>query len=151
MGDIGNLTAISLVCETAGVFRRRHQTKDFADRIDQVMAALFVTDERERMERLEEHLAFDFVYVSPSAVIDGPLGLSDAFVHYRHDDWRHASLRRTSIVDLHHAFFRYSWERRENDATTMEGWSFGTVNPNGLISRIVSFDGLLAHLPVNRN
>jgi hypothetical protein len=124
------------------VFHRRRQF-DIAERIDLVMAAVFLSDETERMEQLEEHLALDFVYVSPSAVVDGPLGLSDAFVHYRHDEWRHTSLRRTSIVDLHHAFFRYSWQRIENGATAMEGWSFGNLNNHDLISRIVSFDGLL--------
>ena len=137
------VTGSTLVCEASGVFRRRRQTFDVAERIDFVMAAVFISDELERMEQLEEHLAFDFVYVSPSAVVDGPLGLSDAFVHYRHDEWRHTSLGRTSKVDLHHAFFRYSWERIENGATAMEGWSFGTLNTQGLISRIVSFDGLL--------
>jgi hypothetical protein len=114
-----------------------------ADRIDHVMAAVFVGDDHERMERLEQHVAFDVVYISPGAVFDGPLGLSDAFARLRHDDWRHASLHRTSVVDLHHAFFRYTWQRMENGSMAMEGTSFGSVNADGLIDRIVSFEGLL--------
>ena len=144
------MTPASLLCETAGVFHRHHQPLDVAHRIDHVMAAVFIRDEHERMERLEEHLSYDFVYISPAVVVDGPLGLSDAFVRFRHDDWRYASLRRTSIVDVHHAYFRYTWERIENGAPAKEGWSFGTLNNDGLLSRVVSFDGLLLDQPESR-
>jgi hypothetical protein len=46
-------------------------------------------------------------------------------------------------VDVHHAHFRYSWERAEGDEIAMEGWSFGWMDVSGLVSRIVSFDGLV--------
>jgi hypothetical protein len=136
------MTGLVLLCETAPVFHRHHSAESVATRIDHLMAAVFIPDERDRIEQLTAHLAPDFVYVSPGAVVDGAQGLSDAFSRYRHDAWRHASLRRTSAVDVHHGHFRYSWERFENGAVAMEGWSFGWVDAEGRIERIVAFDGL---------
>lgn len=107
------------------------------------MIAVFIGDERDRIDKLSAHLAPDFVYISPGAVVEGAQGLSDAFSHYRHDEWLHTVLRRTSAVDVHHAQFRYAWEREEGGQITMEGWSFGWMNAEGKISRIVSFDGLI--------
>ncbi len=119
-----------------------HHPETLAQRIDELMVAVFETDDHERLERLTAHLAPDFTYISPGAVADGAQGLSEAFSHYRHDAWRHASLHRTSDIDIHHAHFRYEWERRENGAMTMLGQSFGWMNDGGLICQIVSFDGL---------
>ena len=53
------------------------------------------------------------------------------------------SCRRTSAVDVHHGHFRYSWERKEQGEVAMEGWSFGWLDEDGRIARIVSFDGLV--------
>jgi len=104
------------------------------------MVAVFIADERERLQRLAEHLAPDFVYVTPRAVLEGPQGLSDAYARFRHDGWLRISLRRTSEVDMHHAHFRYAWESLEGDRTAMTGWCFGWVDAEGKISRIVSFN-----------
>ena len=113
------------LCETAQVFGHDHQDEQIAERIDHLMAAVFVADEGERMEALTRHVAPDFVYVSPEAVFEGPQGLSDAFIRYRNEAWWQTGLRRTSPVDLHHGYFRFTWERVERGATVMEGWSFG--------------------------
>jgi hypothetical protein len=107
------------------------------------MTAVFLADDRERGERIAEHLTRDFVYISPAAVFDGADGLSDAFSRFRHEDWRHTTLRRTTDVDVHHEQFRYAWERKEGEAIVMQGWSFGSMDHEGKISRIVSFDGLI--------
>jgi hypothetical protein len=112
-----------------------------AERVDQLMLAVFLTDDRERLRRMHEQVADDFVYISPAAVVDGAEGLSDAFGHYRHES-QHNSLHRTTDVDLHHNYFRYAWRREQDGRITMEGWSFGWVNPDGKLQRIVSFDGL---------
>jgi hypothetical protein len=125
------------------MFRRDHSEDPLADRIDDLMAAVFIDDDRERVEKLSEHLAPDFVYISPQAVVEGAEGLSEAFSGFRHDEQLPATLRRTSAVDVHHAHFRYSWERAEGDEIAMEGWSFGWMDVSGLVSRIVSFDGLV--------
>jgi len=106
------------------------------------MIAVFIADERERLQRMHEQLADDFVYISPAAVVEGAEGLSDAFGHYRHES-QHNALHRTSDVDVHHSYFRYSWRREQDGRTTMEGWSFGWMNPDGKLLRIVSFDGLV--------
>jgi hypothetical protein len=124
------------------VFRHHHHPDTIAGRVDELMVAVFIADDQERVARLRVHLAPDFVYISPGAVVDGPEGLSDAFSHYRHDAWLNASLHRTSVVDTHHANFRYTWQRQEGGRTTMEGCSFGWLSAEGLISHIVSFDGL---------
>jgi hypothetical protein len=118
----------------------RHHSDSVADRIDELMIAVFLADEHERIPRLTEHLAADFVYVDPSGVNEGPQGLSDAYSRVRHDQWLHFSVRRTSEIDMHHAHFRYAWESLENGETVTRGWSFGWVDAEGKISRIVSFD-----------
>ncbi len=76
-------------------------------------------------------------------MVEGAEGLSEAFSRFRQDEQLPATLRRTSAVDIHHAHFRYSWERAEGDEIAMEGWSFGWMDASGLVSRIVSFDGLV--------
>ena len=73
----------------------------------------------------------DLVYVSPEAVFEGPQGLSDAFGRYRNEAWWQTGLRRTSPIDLHHGYFRFTWERVERGATVMEGWSFGSPGRGG--------------------
>jgi hypothetical protein len=125
------------------MFRRHHSEDPLADRIDDLMAAVFIDDDRECLEKLAEHLAPDFVYISPQTVVEGAEGLSEAFSRFRQDEQPLAALRRTSAVDVHHAHFRYSWERSEGDEIAMEGWSFGWMDASGLVSRIVSFDGLV--------
>ncbi len=122
---------------------RHHHPDSVAERIDALMAGVFVADDRDRVERLSEQLAPGFVYISPGAVVDGPDGLSDAFSHYRSDPWLATKLSRTSAVDLHHGHFRYSWARSEQGRVAMEGWSFGWLADDGRIARIVSFDGLV--------
>jgi hypothetical protein len=125
------------------MFRRHPQEDSLADRIDDLMVAVFIGNERERLDKLAEHLASDFVYISPQTVVEGAQGLSEAFNRFRHDERRPTTLRRTSAVDVHHAHFRYSWERTEGGQVALEGWSFGWMDATGLIARIVSFDGLV--------
>jgi hypothetical protein len=125
------------------MFRRHHSEDPLADRVDDLMAAVFIDVDRERLEKLAGHLAPDFVYISPQTVVEGAEGLSEAFSRFRQDEQRPAALHRTSAVDVHHAHFRYSWERAEGDEIAMEGWSFGWMDASGLVSRIVSFDGLV--------
>ena len=125
------------------MFGRDHHAEAVAQRIDHIMEAVFVADEQDRLERLAAHLAPDFVYVSPEAVFDGAEGLSEAFARYRHESWRAARLRRTSALEMHHGYFRFTWERLEGAAVAMEGWSFGSVDDSGVIDRVVAFEGLV--------
>jgi len=104
------------------------------------MLDVLVPDEHERIPRLAEHLAPDFVFVSPTAVYEGARGLSEAYTTYRHDHWLQVVVRRTSEVDAHHAHFRYAWERTERGKSATWGWSFGWIDAAGKISRIVSFN-----------
>jgi hypothetical protein len=133
------------------VFGRDHENEALAERIDHLMAAVFVADEGERMEALRRHLAPDFVYVSPEAVYEGPEGLSDAFSRYRGEAWWQTGLRRTSPIDLHHGYFRFTWERVERGATAMAGWSLGSLNGAGAICRVVTFEGLVPGQPDGRS
>jgi hypothetical protein len=104
------------------------------------MVDVLIADDRERIPRLAEHLAPDFVFLDPTEVVEGPQGLSDAYSRLRHDQWRHTTFRRTSAVDMHHAHFRFAWERLEAGVVTGQGWCFGWVDAEGKISRIVSFN-----------
>jgi hypothetical protein len=125
------------------VFRRDHRAEAVAARIDHLMEAVFVADDRERLAQLADHLAPDFVYVSPEAVFDGAAGLSEAFARYRRESWRRTSLRRTSALEMHHGYFRYTWERVERGVVAMEGWGFGSVDGSGAVDRVVAFEGLV--------
>ena len=125
------------------MFGHDHQDEQIAERIDHLMTAVFLADDDERMEALVQHVARDMVYVSPEAVFEGPEGLSDAFARYRKEGWWQTGLRRTSPVDLHHGYFRFSWERVERGATVMAGWSFGSLDEAGAICRVVTFEGLV--------
>lgn len=107
------------------------------------MAAVFIDNDRERLDKLAEHLAPDFVSISPQTLVEGAEGLSEAFRRFRQDEQLPAALRGTSVVEVHHAHFRYSWERAERDEIAIEGWSFGWMDASGLVSRILSFDRLV--------
>ena len=133
------------------MFRHGHEDEQIAERIDHVMAAVFVANEGERMQMLHQHVAPDLIYVSPEAVFEGPEGLSDAFSRYRNEARWQTALRRTSPIDLHHGYFRFTWERVERGATAMAGWSFGSLDDGGAIRRVVSFEGLVPGQPDSRS
>jgi hypothetical protein len=124
------------------VLRRNHRDEDLAVRIDHLMSFVVLPDDEARLAGLAAHLAPDVVYVSPRAVFDGPAGLSEAFDRLRRADRQPASLRRTSPVDLHHHYFRLTWERVERDTVVMSGWIFGSLDESEAIDRIVAFEGL---------
>ena len=111
-------------------------------RIDHLMTSVVLPDEEGRLHALAAHLAPDVVYVSPWAVFDGPGGLGEAFERLRRADRQPALLRRTSAVDSHHYYFRFSWERVERGAVVMSGWIFGSLDETEAIDRIVAFEGL---------
>jgi hypothetical protein len=113
-----------------------------AVRIDHLMTSVVLPDDETRLAALAAHVAPDIVYVSPAAVFDGPAGLSEAFARLRRADRQPASLRRTSAVDSHHHYFRFSWERVERGAVAMSGWIFGSLDESGAIDRFVAFEGL---------
>jgi hypothetical protein len=124
------------------VFRRDHRAEALAVRIDHLMTSVVLPDDEARLDALAGHLAPDVVYVSPWAVFDGPAGLSEAFERLRRADRQPASMRRTSAVDSHHHYFRFSWERVERGAVVMSGWIFGSLDESEAIDRIVAFEGL---------
>lgn len=106
------------------------------------MTSVVLPDEEARLGALTTHLAPDVVYVSPWAVFDGAAGLSEAFERLRRADRQPALLRRTSAVDSHHHYFRFTWERVERGAVVMSGWIFGSLDQSEAIDRIVAFEGL---------
>jgi hypothetical protein len=132
------------------VFRRDHRDEDLTTRIDHLMTAVLQSDAGARLEGLSAHMASDVVYVSPEAVFDGLAGLSEAFERLRRGDRQPAALRRTSVVDQHHRYFRFTWDRVERSAVVMSGWIFGSLNESGAISRIVAFEGLEPGYPEGR-
>jgi hypothetical protein len=106
------------------------------------MRAVMVRPDVARLAQITAQVTDDFVYITPGGVFDGVEGLSDAYSRYRHDS-RPVVLRRTSVVDLHHAQFRYSWELTEPAMPAREGWSFGALAGDGKLARIVTFNGLV--------
>jgi hypothetical protein len=124
------------------MFRRNHRDEALSARIDHLMTSVVLTDDEMRLDAVRAHVAPDVVYVSPWAVFDGPAGLSEAFERLRRADRQPASLRRTSTVDSHHHYFRFTWERVERGAVVVSGWIFGTLDQSGAIDRFVAFEGL---------
>jgi hypothetical protein len=124
------------------MFRRNHRAEVLAVRIDHLMTSVVLPDAQARLDALRDHVAPDVVYVSPRAVFDGPEGLSEAFERLRRSDRQPATLRRTSAVDCHHHYFRFSWERVERGAVVVSGWIFGSLDESGAIDRFVAFEGL---------
>ena len=124
------------------MFRHDLPDDDLPARVDQLMVDVLVGDERERMDGLRARLSPDFVYVGPDAVFDGAEGLSEAFARYRHDRGLAASLRRTTPVDQHHGWFRFTWARVERNVTAVEGWAIGSLDDAGAIRRLIVFEGL---------
>lgn len=125
------------------MFGQNHTAEGIATRIDHLMQAVFTEDGDERVASLRRDVAPDFVYITAEAVFEGPEGLSEAFAMYCRADRRPVTLRRTSGVDLHHGYFRYTWQRVERGAIAMEGWSFGSLDEAGAISQVVTFEGLV--------
>jgi hypothetical protein len=121
--------------------RHEHHPESVAQRIDELMAGVVVQDDFERMAQLTPHVAPDFVYITPISVVDGVAGLSEVFSHDRHDPQREPGLRRTSGVDMHHEYFRFTWERTEHGHPVQDGWAFGQVDDAGRLRRLVTFDG----------
>lgn len=124
------------------MFRRNHRAELLGVRVDHLMTSVVLPDDQDRLQALAAHVASDVVYVSPWAVFDGAAGLSEAFERLRRADRQPASLRRTSAVDCHHHYFRFSWERVERGAVVMSGWIFGSLDEAEAIDRIVAFEGL---------
>lgn len=122
-----------------------------AVRIDHLMTSVLLPDAQDRLDALAAHISRKVVYVSPRAVFDGPAGVSEAFERMRRADRQPASLRRTSDVDSHHHYFRFSWERVERGAVVMSGWIFGSLDESGAIDRIVVFEGLEPLRQENQN
>jgi hypothetical protein len=124
------------------VFRHDHDTEDVTERIDHLMAAVFVADDTARRAQVAEHVAPDFVYVGPDGVYDSAAGLDEAFAAYRRPG-HVTTLRRTSPVEVHHGWFRFTWQRVEDGVRAMEGWAFGALDEHGTIRRVVVFEGLV--------
>jgi hypothetical protein len=114
-----------------------------AGRIDALMAAVFDVDDERRMRAIGDNVTGDFLLVNPSIVVKGAAGLSDAYNRFRRQSERAFSVRRTSEVEVHHRFFRYSWARQEQGRTIHEGVDFGWTDDHGLVQRIVVFNGTL--------
>jgi hypothetical protein len=54
-------------------------------------------------------------------------------------------------VEVHHGYFRSSWARVERGVTAAEGWSFRSLDAEGSISRVVTFEGLVPGPPDGRS
>jgi hypothetical protein len=124
------------------MFRHDAHDDDLSARVDHLMVDVLVDGERERLEGLRARLSPDFVYVGPDAVFEGADGLSEAFARYRHDRGLAAFVRRTSPVDQHHGWFRFTWARVERGLTAVEGWAIGSLDDDGALRRLVVFEGL---------
>ena len=124
------------------MFRHDVPEDELSARVDHLMVDVLVEDEHDRLDELRARLSPDFVYVGPDAVFDGADGLSEAFARYRHDRSLAALLRRTSAVDQHHGWFRFTWARVERGQTAVEGWAIGSLDDAGAIRRLVVFEGL---------
>lgn len=75
-------------------------------------------------------------------VAEGPEELSAAFGEFMAFLDNGVTIARTSEVELHHDYFRYSWARYRGGQIEMEGCDFGWVGDAGQPKRLVVFDHL---------
>ena len=108
--------------------------------------AWFAPEAEERRRLLAETFEPDGVYVDPTVRIEG------ADVLLAHIAKVVASrpgffLERTSIVDTHHDFLRFSWvQRRENGYRGGESMDVCQLSPRGRLKLVVGFFGPLSPL-----
>ena len=112
-----------------------------ARHVDAVLGVLFDDDGPRRHAVLVDHLAADFVFVDPTQVTDGVLGLDAAFNGLRHDAQDETALVRTSGVEVHHGYFSFSWARTEAGRAVESGTAFGWTDDEDRPRRLVAFIG----------
>ena len=113
-----------------------------AETIDALMNSFSIPRADERLARIRELVANDFVFVNPGFVTEGPEELSKAFGEFLAFLESGVTIARTSEVELHHHHFRYSWARYREGQTEMEGSDFGWLGSAGELKRLVVFDHL---------
>ena len=80
-----------------------------AETIDALMNSFSIPRADERLARIRELVANDFVFVNPGFVTEGPEELSKAFGEFLAFLESGVTIARTSEVGLHHHHFRYWW------------------------------------------
>ncbi len=106
------------------------------------MVDVLVEDEGERLDGLRDRLSPDFVYVGTRRGLRRRRRAERGVRPLPPRPRPRASLRRTSPVDQHHGWFRFTWARVERGVTAVEGWAIGSLDDAGAIRRLVVFEGL---------
>lgn len=125
----------------------RVETANIAAVVDSLMAMATDSDRQSRDQRLVSLLSDDFQLVNPAGVAVGPTGAAAAFDMMSEALPTGTRIVRTSEVESHHGYFRYSWARRRGNDVVIQGVDFGWTDDAGRVQRIVTFDGLLVHDP----
>ena len=113
---------------------------ELGETIDALMSCFTIAGADERLAKIRDLVASDFVFVNPGFVAEGPEELSDAFGRFLAFLEGGVTITRTSEVELHHDHFRYSWARDRRGQVEMEGCDFGWVGDAGELRRLVVFD-----------
>jgi hypothetical protein len=113
-----------------------------AEIIDALMSSFSITRAEERLARIRALVASDFLFVNPGFVAEGPEELSAAVGEFMAFLDKGVTIARTSEVELHHDYFRYSWARYRGGQIEMEGCDFGWIGDAGQLKRLVVFDHL---------
>jgi hypothetical protein len=120
---------------------------DLEGLVDAYCSAWFDRDPERRRRLLFQTVEQDVTYVDPMVHIVGIELLAmhiNRTVEARPGFW----LERTSLVDSHHDFIRFSWvQRRGDDFRGTDCVDICRVTSNGKLSLIVGFFGPLASAP----
>ena len=117
------------------------QELDLVDLIDTYAAAWNEVDPERRAELLRRCWAPEGVYTDPTALVVG-LDALHAHITGFQSDMRGARIERSSGVDMHHGWLRFTWRIVAADGTELgRGFDVGEVGEDGRLLRIIGFFG----------
>jgi hypothetical protein len=114
---------------------------DVVETIDTYLASLGQTDPDARAAMIAHAWVPDGRYVDPARDVRGAQAM-DATIAAVHDQVPGATFRRTSGIDLHHEYLRFSWEMVGPDgAVVLSGIDIGSLSEDGKLKGICGFFG----------
>jgi hypothetical protein len=111
--------------------------------VDTYLAALGETDASKRGGMLARAWIPEGRYVDPARDVRGAEAMT-ATIAALHEQVPGATFRRTSGIDLHHEYLRFSWEMVGPDgAVALSGIDIGSLSEDGKLKGICGFFGEL--------
>jgi hypothetical protein len=123
--------------------------ENVAEVVDRYLAGWNETDEESRDQLIRGAWTEDGRLIDPPAAAAGRSEISEMAATLQAQFPGHR-FRRSSAVDEHHNFFRFSWNLvGPDDTVALSGLDVGEVSDGGVIVRITGFFGDLTPVELN--